>query len=60
MNERDRMDAGRIYDPGDPAILAEQTGYGERLYDFNATRPSEQERRAALDEAYEKWLELQE
>ena len=48
MNERNRMDAGRIYDPGDPAILAEQTGYAERLYDFNTSRPSETERRAAL------------
>ena len=48
MNERDRMDAGWIYDPGDPAILAEQTKYAEKLYDFNATRPTELRRREAL------------
>ena len=42
------MDAGRIYDPADPEILAEQTECAERLYEYNATRPSETERRAAL------------
>ena len=48
MNERDRMDAGLIYDPGDPAILEEQSRYVERLYEFNASRPREQARRIAL------------
>ena len=48
MNKRDRMDAGLIYDPGDPAILEEQSRYAERLYEFNASRPREQARRIAL------------
>lgn len=48
MTERERMDAGLIYDPGDSAIMEEQGSYLERLYEFNATRPSELEKRAAL------------
>ena len=42
------MDAGRIYDPADPEILAEQTECAERLYEYNATRPSQMEKRLTL------------
>lgn len=48
MTQRERMDAGLIYDPNDTAIMAEQSGYLELLYDFNATRPSEFEKRQAM------------
>lgn len=48
MTERERMDAGLIYDPGDSAIMEEQSSYLELLYEFNATRPSEPEKRAEL------------
>lgn len=48
MTERERMDAGLIYDPGDSAIMKEQSSYLDLLYEFNATRPSESEKRAAL------------
>ena len=48
MTERERMDAGLIYDPGDEAIMNEQTGYLDALYDFNATRPSEMDKRMEL------------
>lgn len=45
---RKRMNTGLIYDPGDPEIMAEQTGCLGALYEFNHTRPEEKERRAAL------------
>lgn len=37
-----------IYDPSDADIMAEQTACLEKLYDFNATRPSEYKKRIAL------------
>ncbi len=45
---RKRMEEGRLYMPGDDAIMREQTAALEKQYEFNATRPSEMERRAAL------------
>ena len=45
---RARMASGRIYFPSDPSILAEQAGYLETVCDYNATRPHEGEKRAAL------------
>ena len=42
------LHSGELYDPADPEILAEQVKGLELLYDYNATRPGEQERRAAL------------
>lgn len=48
MTERERMDAGMLYDPSDGSIMEEQTACLEIMYDFNATRPREQERRRAL------------
>ena len=46
MTQRERMDAGLLYDPMDPEIMAEQSACMELLYDYNATRPSEAEKRA--------------
>ena len=48
MTQRERMFAGLIYDPADDSIMSEQTTYLEKMYDFNATRPSEMEKRQAL------------
>ncbi len=48
MTQRERMDAGLVYDSGDPEIMDEQGGYLEKLYDFNATRPSEMQKRETL------------
>ena len=48
MTQRERMDKGLIYDPGDSDIMTEQTGCLDLLYDFNDTRPSEGEKRQAL------------
>ena len=38
----------KIYDPNDSALLSEQEHCMECLYDYNATRPSEKEKRTQL------------
>lgn len=48
MTDRERMEAGLIYDPGDENILEEQGRCLELLYEFNMTRPSEPEKRTEL------------
>ncbi len=45
---KDKMHTGELYLPGDGEILSEQTKCLERLYDYNATRPSEYEKRCAM------------
>ena len=47
-DDRKRMEAGLIYDPGAKEIMDEQEQLLERLYDFNHTRPSEMDRRQEL------------
>lgn len=48
MDIFEKMHNTSLYFPGEPQIMKEQTACLERLYDFNATRPSETARRAAL------------
>ncbi|HIU31031.1 MAG TPA: sugar O-acetyltransferase [Candidatus Caccousia avistercoris] len=48
MDIRERMKSGKLYDPGDSEIMAEQAQWLEVLYDFNQTRPSQMERRQEL------------
>ena len=48
MSEKDKQHTGEVYFPGDPEILKEQVQYQEKLYDYNQTRPSEQEKRTNL------------
>lgn len=48
MTQRERMDKGLIYNPGDSQIMSEQSSYWETLYEFNATRPSEMQKRQEL------------
>lgn len=48
MTQRERMEAGLIYDPADGELFAEQQKRLELLYDFNAARPSELEKRSRL------------
>ena len=48
MSEKDKQHTGEVYFPGDPEILKEQIQYQEKLYDYNQTRPSEQEKRTNL------------
>lgn len=48
MSMKDKMHSGELYLPGDEEILKEQFACLEKLYDFNATRPRELEKRAKL------------
>lgn len=48
MADKDKMHTGEIYNPSDDAIMQEQLLCLEKLYDFNATRPLEQEKREKM------------
>ncbi len=48
MTEYERMHSGNIYNPGDEELFKEQIKCLDRLYDFNATRPTELEKRAEM------------
>ncbi|MCA9886474.1 MAG: sugar O-acetyltransferase [Anaerolineae bacterium] len=48
MNNKERKAKGLPYRYDDPEIMGEQLNYMEKLYDFNATRPLEQEKRQQL------------
>ena len=48
MTERERMDAGLIYDCGSDDIMPEQTQYQDALWRFNHMGPSEFEERQEL------------
>lgn len=45
---KEKMHTGEIYLPGDAEIMKEQLACLDRLYDFNATRPTELEKREAM------------
>lgn len=47
-SEFSKLHSGEIYDPGDDEILKVQFECLEKLYDYNATRPGEQEKRQRL------------
>lgn len=48
MTQRERMEKGLVYDPRDKELQAEQNMRLEVVYDFNATRPTEGEKRQEL------------
>ena len=48
MDIREMLHSGELYWPNDPAIMKEQLQYLDRLYDFNQTRPTELDKRAAM------------
>ena len=48
MNQRDKLHSQELYLPMDDSIMAEQLLCLEKQYDYNATRPLEGEKRAAL------------
>lgn len=48
MDVKERMHNGELYLPGDEALVREQMGYLDQLYEFNHTRPTEQEKRSAM------------
>ena len=48
MDIREKMHSGDLYLSADEDLVAEQLTFVEKLYDFNATRPLEQEKRAKM------------
>lgn len=48
MNNKERKESGLIYHYDDPELMGQQMTYLEKLHDFNATRPSEQEKRQEM------------
>ena len=46
MNKLENLHDGSLYWPSDDSIMEVQLRCLEKLYDFNATRPLEQEKRA--------------
>lgn len=48
MSMKEKMHTGEIYLPGDAEIMKEQLACLEKLYDFNATRPSQLAQREAM------------
>lgn len=48
MSMKDKLHTGELYLPNDESIMKDQLRRLERLYDFNATRPMEQEKRTQM------------
>lgn len=48
MDIREKMHSGDLYLSADEDLVVEQLTFVEKLYDFNATRPLEQEKRAIM------------
>lgn len=48
MTQKERMEAGLIYDPADREIMSDQAQRLDLMYEFNSSRPSEAEKRAKL------------
>ena len=48
MDIREKMHSGDLYLSADENLIAEQLTFVEKLYDFNATRPLEQEKRTKM------------
>ena len=48
MDFREKMHSGALYQCMDEAILVEQFQCLDRLYDFNQTRPTQQDKRTAM------------
>lgn len=45
---KERLHTGEVYFPGDEDIMTQQLQCLEKLYDYNATRPTELEKRAKI------------
>ena len=48
MDIHEKMHSGALYQCMDESILAEQFQCLDRLYEYNQTRPSQQDKRTAL------------
>ena len=46
MNQYEPIHSGQIYYPSDDSIMSRQLRCLEKQYDYNATRPLEQEKRS--------------
>lgn len=45
---KEKMHTGELYLPGDEDIVKEQVIYQDKLHEYNLTKPSETEKRAAM------------
>lgn len=48
MTDAEKMHSGKIYNPSDKQIAAQQEKCLDKLYDFNATRPTESVKRTEM------------
>ena len=48
MTDSEKMHSGKIYNPSDKQIAAQQEKCLDKLYDFNATRPTESAKRTEM------------
>ena len=48
MSMRDKLHTGELYLPMDDSIMKDQLKRIDRLYDFNATRPTELDKREEM------------
>lgn len=48
MTDAEKMHSGKIYNPSDKQIAAQQEKCLDKLYDFNATRPTESAKRTEI------------
>ena len=48
MDIYEELHSGKIYNPSSDEIMREQLMCLDKLYDFNATRPAEQQKRAEI------------
>lgn len=48
MTIYEKMHQTKLYNAGEADLLEEQTGYLDKLYDFNQTRPTEGEKRMKM------------
>lgn len=48
MDTMDNLHSGKVYDPNDNTIMQAQMRCLDKLYDYNATRPTEMKKRTAL------------
>lgn len=48
MTDAEKMHSGKIYNPSDKQISAQQEKCLDKLYDFNATRPTESAKRTEM------------
>ena len=48
MTDAEKMHSGKVYNPSDKQIAAQQEKCLDKLYDFNATRPTESAKRTEM------------